>query len=55
MFCHRFTKLKEIWHGDRSGKLNEIVTSLNFMGQPCNSAIAMKIEGDFPYDGICRK
>jgi hypothetical protein len=52
---HKFSNLREIFHGDLNRKLMDGIVSRDFMDRPCNCNRASKIDGKCAYNGECRK
>ena len=53
MSYHRFPNLREIFQGDLQGKLNQGITSKDFINEECN-CMTRGGQRNCQYDGICR-
>ena len=54
MSYHKFPNLREQFQADLGGKLNKNVGSLDFDTLPCNCNTRTKVDGDCPYNNLCR-
>ena len=54
MAYRKFRNLGELLQSDLSSKLNENLTSLDYMERPCNCPAHCKINGKCPYNDKCR-